>query len=157
MALSKDPVKRKRQLANLEKGKIPKGKSGNPNGRPRITIRSMIKEFEDAGLFVPSPIEISKIYMYIATLKEEELKQTLQNKDLPMMTRIIAKGVLDRKGLDVLESIINRAYGKEQRIDITTNGKEIKNEPLVIRFVANKEELSKVSDEIPDLPSEEKE
>lgn len=117
----------------------------------------MIKEFEDAGLFVPSPIEISKIYMYIATLKEEELKQTLQNKDLPMMTRIIAKGVLDRKGLDVLESIINRAYGKEQRIDITTNGKEIKNEPLVIRFVANKEELSKVSDEIPDLPSEEKE
>ena len=46
--LSKDPQKRKKQLDNLKKGMIPKGKTGNPKGRPRSTIRTMIKDFEDA-------------------------------------------------------------------------------------------------------------
>ena len=72
-----------------------------------------------------------------------------------MMTRIIAKGVLDKKGLDVLERIINRAYGKEQRIDITTNGKDLKPEPLTIHFVADREALAKIENEIP--ASEDKE
>lgn len=149
MALSKDPKNREKQLQNLELGKAKKGQVLNPKGRPRTTISSMVKEFEAAGLAMPSPHEIAKIYFYIASLKEDELKQTLANKDLPMMTRIIAKGVLDKRGLDVLEKIIDRAYGKEQRLDITTNGKDLKPEPLTIRFVANSEELAKIQDEVP--------
>lgn len=155
MGLSKDPSKRKKQLANLEKNMAKKGeRSKNPKGRPRTTIRTMIAEFEDAGLIVPSATEISKIYMFIASLKEEELVETMKNKELPMMTRIIAKGVLAKKGLDVVERIMDRAYGKEQRIDITTNGKDLKPEPLTIRFVANKEELAKIQSEVPDLPQD---
>lgn len=146
--LSKDPKKRAIQLSNLRPAA--KGEVHNKTGRPRTTIGSMVKEFEKAGLSMPSSNEIAKIYFYIASLKEDELKQTLANKDLPMMTRIIAKGVLDKKGLDVLEKIVDRAYGKEQRIDITTNGKDLKPEPLTIRFVANSEELAKIQQEVPD-------
>lgn len=152
--LSKDPQKRKRQLDNLEKGKAKKGQSLNPKGRPRSTVSSMIAEFEAMGLEVPPPSDIAKIYFYIANLKEDELKQTVQNKDLPMMTRIIAKGVLDKKGLYFLETIMNRAFGKEQRIDITTNGKELRPEPLTIRFVASRDELEKLQSEVPDLPTD---
>lgn len=146
--LSKDPKKRAIQLSNLRPAA--KGEVHNKTGRPRTTIGSMVKEFEAAGLSMPSSNEIAKIYFYIASLKEDELKQTLANRDLPMMTRIIAKGVLDKKGLDVLEKIVDRAYGKEQRIDITTNGKDLKPEPLTIRFVANSEELAKIQQEVPD-------
>lgn len=155
MGLSKDPAKKKRQLENLELGKAKKGDVLNPKGRPRTTIRHMIKDFENAGLIVPTPEEISKIYLYIASLKQEELDAMMKNKDLPMMTRIIARGVLNKKGLDVVERIMDRAYGKEQRIDITTNGKDLKPEPLTIRFVASREELAKIEQEIPS--SEEKE
>lgn len=155
MAMSKDPAKRKRQLANLEKGKIKKGQVNNPKGRPRSTIRTMIKDFEDAGLVVPTNEEIGKMYLYIATLNEEELGKLLKDKTLPMMTRIIAKGVLGKKGLDVVDKIVNRAYGSQQHIDITTNGKDMKPEPLTIRFVADKEALAKIQSEIPN--SEEKE
>lgn len=151
--LSKDPVKRARQLANLEKGKIKKGQINNPYGRPRATIRTMIDQMEAGGMQVPTPAEIAKIYYYIANLREDELKETLANKELPMMTRIIAKGVLDKKGLDVLETIMNRAFGKEQRIDITTNGKDLKPEPLVVQFVATKEQLEQISSEVPDKPN----
>ena len=34
MPLSRDESKRKKQLANLEKGKFKKGGVGNPKGRP---------------------------------------------------------------------------------------------------------------------------
>lgn len=155
MAVSKDPEKRKKQLANLEKGKARKGDVLNPKGRPRTTVRTMIADFEKAGLIVPSAHEISKIYMYIASLKEDELKKTMMDKDLPMMTRIIARGVLNKKGLDVVERIMDRAYGKEQRIDITTNGKDLKPEPLTIRFVADKEALERIRQEIPSLENKE--
>lgn len=153
--LSKDPEKRKRQMAGLRKGMIPKGKSGNPKGRPRSTIRTMIKEFEDAGLVVPSNEEMGKMYLYIATLNEEELKKLLNDKELPMMTRIIARGILSKKGLDVVDRIVNRAYGNQQHIDITTNGKDLQPEPMKLIFVANKEELAKIENEIPN--TEEKE
>lgn len=154
MGISKDPVKRKKQLANLEKAKIRKGEVRNPHGRPRKTIRSVIKDFEKAGLIVPSNDEIGKMYLYIATLNEEELKALLGDKEQPMMTRIIARGVLSKKGLDVIDRIVNRAYGQQQHIDITTNGKDMKPEPLTIRFVANREELAKIREEVPDIPAD---
>ena len=153
--LSKDPQKRKKQLDNLKKGMIPKGKTGNPKGRPRSTIRTMIKDFEDAGLVVPSNEEIGKMYLYIATLNEEELKKLLNDKDLPMTTRIIARGILSKKGLDVVDRIVNRAYGNQQHIDITTNGRDLQPEPMKLIFVADREQLAKIESEIPD--SEEKE
>lgn len=154
MPISKDPTKKKRQLENLKKGMAKKGQVLNPKGRPRTTIRTMIEEFEKKGMIVPSAAEISKIYVYIASQTEEELKKTMMDKDLPMMTRIIARGVLNKKGLDVVERIMDRAYGKEQRIDITTNGKDLKPEPLTIRFVANREELEKIQQEVPDIPAD---
>ena len=153
--LSKDPVKRAKQIANVTKNKIKKGEVRNPHGRPRTTIRTMITEFEKQGLIVPTPSEISKIYLYIASLKENELKELLMNADLPMMTRIIAKGVLNKKGLDVVERIMDRAYGKEQRIDITTNGKDLKPEPLVVQVVSSREEWAKIAAEIPDQEDKE--
>ncbi len=155
MAISKDPEKRKRQLANLKKGMAKKGDVLNPKGRPRKTIRSVIAEFEKAGLIVPSNDEIGKMYLYIATLNEKELKQLLNDTEQPMMTRIIARGVLSKKGLDVVDRIVNRAYGQQQHIDITTNGKDMKPEPLVVKIVTNSEEWEKIAREIPDMEDNE--
>ena len=154
MGISKDPEKRKRQLANLKKGMAKKGDVLNPKGRPRKTIRTMISDFEKAGLIIPTNDEVGKMYLYIATLNEAELQALLRDKEQPMMTRIIAKGVLSKKGLDVIDRIVNRAYGQQQHIDITTNGKDLQPEPLTIRFVANREELDRVRKEIPDVPAD---
>ena len=147
--LSKDPKKKANQLANLKKGMARKGDVLNPKGRPRNTIRTMIKEFEEAGLVVPSNEEMGKMYLYIATLNEEELKKLLNDKDLPMMTRIIARGILSKKGLDVVDKIVNRAYGSQQHIDITTNGKDLQPEPKKLVYVADREALARIEAEIP--------
>ena len=51
----------------------------------------------------------------------------------------------------MIERLIERAYGRtEQRIDITTNGKDLKPDPITIRFVGNNAEYEKIKQEIED-------
>ena len=150
MPLSRDESKRSKQLANLEKGKFKKGGVGNPKGRPPKpkTMTMFVEEMKEKGYEVPSSQIIAESYLYIATLPEDELKAVLNDKSRPMMQRIIAKGVLDKKGIDVLDRIVDRAYGKIQRIDLTSKGEQIKSDPLQVHVVTNSEEYNKVLAEI---------
>lgn len=150
MPLSRNEEKRKRQLANLEKGTFIKGQSGNPTGKPPKpkTMTMFVEEMKEKGYEVPSSQVIAESYLYIATLPEDELKAVLNDKSRPMMQRIIAKGVLDKKGIDVLDRIVDRAYGKIQRIDLTSKGEQIKSDPLQVHVVTNSEEYNKVLAEI---------
>lgn len=147
MAISKDPIKRARQLANLEKGKFKKGQVANPLGagaHKKSPLAAFLHECEDIrGMMMPTPAEVAKMYFFIASLTEERLKELLQDKKQPMMMRIIARGVLDKKGIDILEKIVNRAYGSQQRLDITTNGKELQREPLKIEIIDNAKQVDK--------------
>ena len=92
MPLSRDESKRKKQLANLEKGKFKKGGVGNPKGRPPKpkTMSLFIEEMKEKGYEVPSSQIIAESFLYIATLPEDELKAVLADKSRPMMQRIIA-------------------------------------------------------------------
>ena len=151
MPLSHNEVQRAKQLENLKKGTFKKGQSGNPRGKPPRpkTMSLFIEEMKEKGYEVPSSQIIAESFLYIATLPEEELKAVLNDKARPMMQRIIAKGVLDKKGIDVLDRIIDRAYGKIQRIDLTSKGEQIKQpEPLQVHVVTNTEEYNKVLAEI---------
>lgn len=140
---------RRKQKENLEKGRWKKGEVTNPNGRPPLSISGFVKEMEAMGCEVPSAENINKAFLYISTLPEEKIKAILANKERPMALRIIAKGILDKKGLDVIERILDRAYGKtQQRIDITSKGEQIKQEPLTVHFVANTDDYKKILEEI---------
>ena len=150
MALSKNESKRKKQLANLEKGKFKKGEVTNPKGRPAKpkTMSLFIEEMKEKGYEVPSSQIIAESFLYIATLPEDELKAVLADKTRPMMQRIVAKGILDKKGIDILERVVDRAYGKIQRIDLTSKGEQIKQDPLQVHIVTTTEEYNKVLAEI---------
>ena len=142
---------RRKQREILAKHAFKKGVVSNPHpvGRPKKTMRTFIDEMEAEGYECPSPEQISKSFLYLGTLPEEKLKEVLADKERPMMQRIIAKGILANKGIDILERIIDRAYGKVQRIDLTSKGEQIKQpEPLQIHFVANSTEYNSILDEI---------
>ena len=150
MPLSRNEEQRAKQLENLKKGAFKKGVASNPKGRqPRPkTMTMFVEEMKAKGYEVPSSQIIAESYLYIATLPEDELKAVLNDKSRPMMQRIIAKGVLDKKGIDVLDRIVDRAYGKIQRIDLTSKGEQIKSDPLQVHIVTNSEEYNKVLAEI---------
>lgn len=141
------PETQAKMIANLIPKK--KGECSNPKGRPRKTITSVLADLKEKGVKIPTAREVSEIFISIATMQEDELKAMLADKKQPMMNRIIAKNILDKKGLDVIERLIERAYGKtEQRIDITTNGKDLKPDPVTIHFVGNNTEYEKIKQEI---------
>nr|DAQ40757.1 MAG TPA: hypothetical protein [Caudoviricetes sp.] len=150
MPLSKNENKRQKQLANLEKGKFKKGKITNPKGRPPKprTMTTFIAEMKEKGYEVPTAQTIAESFLYIATLPEDELKAVLADKTRPMMQRIVAKGILDKKGMDILERVVDRAYGKIQHIDLTSKGEQIKQDPLQVHVVTNNEEYQKILAEI---------
>lgn len=150
MPLSRNEEQRKKQLANLKKGTFKKGVASNPKGRPKKpkTMSLFIEEMKEKGYEVPSSQIIAEAFLYIAALPEDELKAVLSDKSRPMMQRIIAKGILDKKGIDVLERVIDRAYGKIQRIDLTSKGEQIKQDPLQVHVVTNTDEYNKVLAEI---------
>ena len=148
MALSKNESKRRKQLANLEKGKFKKGEVTNPKGRPPKpkTMTAFIAEMKEKGYEVPTSQTIAESFLYIATLPEDELKAVLADKTRPMMQRIVAKGILDKKGMDILERVVDRAYGKIQHV--TSKGEQLKQDPLQVHVVTNSEEYNKVLAEI---------
>ena len=120
-----------------------KGVVTNPKGRPRLTMNSFIKEMEEKGYQIPTSDDITKSWLYISALPEEEIKEILGDKNRPMQIRIIAKGVLDKKGLDVVEKIVNRAYGTTQKIDLTTCGEKLSREPLKIEIIDRADQVDK--------------
>lgn len=120
-----------------------KGVVTNPNGRPPMTMKGFIFEMEQKGYQIPTAEDITKSWLYISTLPEEDIKALLADKDKPMQLRIIAKGVLDKKGIDVVERIVNRAYGTTQRIDLTTGGEKLSREPLKIEIIDRADQVDK--------------
>ena len=136
------PETEERMRNNLRPGFV-KGQSGNPKGKPRMTVSYFVKEIKDKGYEVPSAEDITKSWLAISALPEKEIKDILADVERPMQLRIIAKGVLDKKGIDVVERIVNRAYGTAQRIDLTTGGEKLSREPLKIEIIDRADQVDK--------------
>ena len=138
------PEAEERMRNNLNKAtRFVKGQSGNPKGKPRITVSYFVKEIKEKGYEVPSAEDITKSWLAISALPEKEIKDILADVERPMQLRIIAKGVLDKKGIDVVERIVNRAYGTTQKIDLTTGGEKLSREPLKIEIIDRAEQVDK--------------
>lgn len=143
-----------KRLANL----MPpwkKGQSGNPKGRKPLSIKQTIRDLKKEGYQEPTQDDIAKMYKYMLTLDEPRIKEIVADKSQPMLNRIVGKNILGGKGFDIMERMIDRAIGKVgQKLDITTQGEKLKQEPLSIRFVASKEDLAKLEQEVPDIPDD---
>lgn len=105
---------------NIEPHKFKSGESGNPNGRPKKTIRVVTDELKAAGYTAAKPLDITECYMTLINLPMDELKTRVEETSQPAMVRIVGKAILSGKGFDVLERMIDRSHGKAvQQIDIS--------------------------------------
>lgn len=144
MPVSKDPVKRARQLANLKSAK--KGEVRNPKGRPKNTLRAVIDEMTHSGYAIPSKEEIREGLIVCAFGQEEQIKALVTDKTKPMALRVIARQVLGGEGFAAVEKILDRVVGR--MLDITSNDKDIvKSEPILVEIIDKAEQVDKPAEE----------
>lgn len=100
-----------------------KWKSWNPNGRPKKGISYVNDQLSKEWYKPATRQDIEANYMAMVQLPQAKLKAFTEDKDKPMLVRIIAKAMLSGKGFDVIEKMLDRGIGKAvQRDDLTVKG-----------------------------------
>ena len=105
-------------MANKDIGKegkkyqFKKGQSGNPNGRPPKMVSTLLAQLKEEGYERVTAGQVREAYEVMINLDEVKIKDLATDKTQPMFVRIIAKAVLDKKGFDVIERMLDRSQGK---------------------------------------------
>lgn len=108
---------------NIKPYMFEKGQSGNPKGRPPKLLTDLMKDLKAKGYEQVTSGQIVEAYETLFGLDELTLKTVVANKELPMVSRIVAKAMLSTRGFEILERMLDRAQGRpKQSIDADVSG-----------------------------------
>lgn len=95
------------------------GQSGNPNGRPRKLVSTLISEMNAVGVEPLKASQIMDAYETLFNMTIKEITEKALDNDQPIFIRIIAKAMLSNKGSEMLDKMMDRAHGRsKQSLDI---------------------------------------
>ena len=97
---------------NIKKHEWKKGESGNPKGRPRLLVSSVIKQMEDKGVESISQADVKATFLMLLNLEIPEIEEMVKDTRQPVIVRIVGKEMLGGKGFDIIEKMLDRAMGK---------------------------------------------
>jgi len=83
----------------------------NRKGRPRTTVKTLLDELSKKGYKTMTKEDIKLLYLSLLDNSQEELMTLTSDKDTSMIIRVVAKSILDKKGFDIIERMLNRAVG----------------------------------------------
>ncbi len=115
----------------------------NRKGRPRKLVGTVNIELENKGVKEVSKEEIKSCYLRLINLEIDELQEMIEDKNQPVLIRVVGKNILSGKGFDIIDKILDRSIGKsEQQTDITTNGESLN------KVEVSKEQIDKLIDKL---------
>lgn len=86
--------------------------SWNPNWRPKKGIALVNSQLAEDWYKPATKQDIEANYMAMLQLWQEKLTEMANDKNQPMLIRIIAKNMLWGKGFDIVEKMLDRGIGK---------------------------------------------
>lgn len=84
----------------------------NPNGRPKKGIALVNSQLAEDWYSPATKADIEANYMAMLQLWQEKLTEMANDKNQPMLIRIIAKNMLSGKWFDIIEKMLDRGIGK---------------------------------------------
>ena len=102
----------------------------NRKWRPKRTLKVINEELKKAGYEPATFDDIKNAYLYLLQLSVDEIKSLVAKKDTPVLIKIVAKALWDKKGFDIVEKMLDRAIWKavqqiEQKIQTDINFDEL--------------------------------
>ncbi len=106
--------------------KFKEGESGNKEGRPKKLVSSILAGLKEEGELVTRTM-VEQTYQVLMSLTQSQLSNIANDKEQPMINRIVSKEMLSKKGFEIIEKMMDRANGKATQVkDITQhNSNEI--------------------------------
>ena len=109
---------------NVAPHQFPKGKSGNPKGRPKKGVSAVLSSLEAAGHAEVTAEQVRATMSRMLNLPREELvKMGNDAKGTPILDALIARSLAGKDGWQAMQDILDRAHGKaKQQVDLTGAG-----------------------------------
>ncbi len=102
---------------------FPKGKSGNPKGRPKKSVAATLSALEAAGHAEVTAEQVRATMGRMLNLPREELVKMGNDTGAPIMDALIARALAGKDGWQALSDILDRAHGKaKQQVDLSGAG-----------------------------------
>jgi len=100
------------------------GKSGNPNGRPRNMLSSILVTLLDEGELVTRSL-VRQTYQVLLSLNRTTLLEIAKDPSQPILTCAVARKMLSEKSFETIEIMLDRANGKSTQMQKIKNKTKI--------------------------------
>lgn len=114
----------KKDLYKYAKGFDVNPQNINRNGQPRKLVSSVIKQLEQEGIERVPATQVKALFESFLNCTESDLKKIADDKDQPILNRIVAKEMIGKKGFEIVCEILDRVHGKAQQTVNTKNDTE---------------------------------
>jgi len=92
--------------------KYKKGQSGNPKGRPKKLVSSTIETLKAEGYEEVTSNHIKQAYQMLIGLDRDKIMEIGKDNEQSMLMRVVSRAILDNKGFEIIEKMLDRAHGK---------------------------------------------
>ena len=118
-------------MANKDIGKegkkyqFKKGQSGNPNGRPKKLVSTVIADLKAEGYEEVTADHVKQAYQLLIGLDKDKIVEIGKDNEQSMLLRVVSRAILDNKGFEMIEKMLDRAHGKAtNKTEVTGAGGE---------------------------------
>jgi len=102
----------------FEANKFKKGQSGNPAGRPKKMINSVIASLREQGYEEATKDQVKSVYLHLINLDMPKIKRMVEDSEQPALIRVVGKAILSRQGFEIIEKMLDRSIGKpDQKVN----------------------------------------
>ena len=115
-------------MANKDIGKegkkyqFKKGQSGNPNGRPKKLVSTVIADLKAEGYEEVTADHVKQAYQLLIGLDRVKVVEIGNDKEQSMLMAQVARAILANKGFEIIEKMLDRAHGKATNKTEVTGG-----------------------------------